>query len=94
MLLPFLKLPQIQTQACQQAMDEAEKEYKKMSERIIESREAMQTSYAEFKSDALAFKSDALASASRACKTSITELSEYCEKAINNLQSHFGIPSA
>ncbi|KAK7848697.1 hypothetical protein CFP56_004517 [Quercus suber] len=32
----------IQTQACQQAMDEAEKEYKKMSERVSESREAMQ----------------------------------------------------
>lgn len=29
-----------------------------------------------------------------ACKTSITELSECCEKAINNLQSRFGIPSA
>ncbi|XP_050268649.1 uncharacterized protein LOC126713048 [Quercus robur] len=77
----------IQTQACQQAMDEAEKEYKKMSERISQSREAMQASYAEF-------KADAQASASRACKTSITELSEYCEKAINNLQSRFGIPSA
>ena len=29
-----------------------------------------------------------------ACKTSITELSESCEKAINNLQSRFGISSA
>ncbi|XP_050268647.1 uncharacterized protein LOC126713047 [Quercus robur] len=77
----------IQTQACQQAMDEAEKEYKKMSERISESREAMQASYAEF-------KADAQASASRACKTSIAELSESCEKAINNLQSRFGISSA
>ncbi|QHO40138.1 uncharacterized protein DS421_5g135050 [Arachis hypogaea] len=31
----------MQTQACHQVMDEAEKEYKKLSERITESREAM-----------------------------------------------------
>ncbi|KAG6636323.1 hypothetical protein CIPAW_11G103400 [Carya illinoinensis] len=35
----------IQTQACQQVMDEAEKEYKKMFERISESREAMKSSW-------------------------------------------------
>lgn len=31
----------MQSQACQQAMDEAEKDYKKLSERITESRDAM-----------------------------------------------------
>jgi hypothetical protein len=31
----------MQSQGCQQAMDEAEKDYKKLSERIAESREAM-----------------------------------------------------
>lgn len=31
----------MQSQGCQQAMDEAEKDYKKLSERITESREAM-----------------------------------------------------
>lgn len=31
----------MQSQACQQVMDEAEKDYKKLSERITESRDAM-----------------------------------------------------
>jgi hypothetical protein len=31
----------MQSQGCQQAMDEAEKDYKKLSARIAESREAM-----------------------------------------------------
>ncbi|KAL6533654.1 hypothetical protein OROHE_013487 [Orobanche hederae] len=44
----------IQTQACQQVMDEAEKEYKKMSDRINEGREAMKASYAEFMEEAQA----------------------------------------
>ncbi|XP_062147175.1 uncharacterized protein LOC133854917 [Alnus glutinosa] len=76
----------IQTQSCQRLMDESEKEYKKMSERISESREAMKASYGEF-------IADAQGSASRACKTSITELSQSCEKAIDVLRSRFGIPS-
>ncbi|KAG7955998.1 hypothetical protein I3843_11G102500 [Carya illinoinensis] len=76
----------IQTQACQQVMDEAEKEYKKMFERISESREAMKASYAEF-------MADAQASATRACKTSITELSQSYEKSMDALRSRFGIPS-
>ncbi|XP_051136976.1 uncharacterized protein LOC127255490 [Andrographis paniculata] len=42
----------IQTQACQQVMDEAEKEYKNMSEQINEGRKAMKASFAEFIADA------------------------------------------
>ncbi|KAM1033941.1 hypothetical protein ACFX19_038011 [Malus domestica] len=42
----------IQSQACQQVLDEADKEYKKMTQRITESREAMAASYAEFMADA------------------------------------------
>ncbi|XP_039012599.1 uncharacterized protein LOC120141901 [Hibiscus syriacus] len=41
----------IQTQACQQVMEEAEKEYKKISEKIDSSHEAMKASYAEFMAD-------------------------------------------
>ncbi|XLU34384.1 hypothetical protein S245_070450, partial [Arachis hypogaea] len=44
----------MQTQACHQVMDEAEKEYKKFSERITESREAMKASYDEFMAEAQA----------------------------------------
>ncbi|XP_057963869.1 uncharacterized protein LOC131155011 [Malania oleifera] len=76
----------IQSQACQQVMDEAEKEYKKMSERISENQEAMKASYTEF-------MAEAQASASRVCKTSIPEISQSFKKAIDVLQNRFGIPS-
>ncbi|KAG7011352.1 hypothetical protein SDJN02_26257, partial [Cucurbita argyrosperma subsp. argyrosperma] len=77
----------IQSQACQKMMDEAEKEYKKMSQRIYESQEAMKASYEEF----LAHEHE---SASRAaCKTSMTELSQSFERSIDALRSRFGIPS-
>ncbi|KAM7510644.1 hypothetical protein LguiB_009519 [Lonicera macranthoides] len=78
--------PSIQTQACQQVMDEAEKEYKKMTERISESREAMKASYMDF-------ITEAQASASRVCKTSIPELSQSFEKAIDAIRSRYGIGS-
>lgn len=77
----------IQTQACQQVMDEAEKEYKKMSERINSSREAMKSSYEEF-------IADGQATASRVCKTSISELSKSFEKGIDDLRSRFGTSAA
>ncbi|XP_022159662.1 uncharacterized protein LOC111026007 [Momordica charantia] len=76
----------IQSQTCQQMMDEAEKEYKKMSRRICESQEAMKASYEEF----LAHEQE---SASRACKTSVTELSQSFERSMDALRSRFGIPS-
>ncbi|GAV86489.1 LOW QUALITY PROTEIN: hypothetical protein CFOL_v3_29919, partial [Cephalotus follicularis] len=44
----------IQTQACQQVMDETEKDYKKMSEQICESLEGMKASYAELMAGAQA----------------------------------------
>ncbi|KMT11439.1 hypothetical protein BVRB_5g107630 [Beta vulgaris subsp. vulgaris] len=74
----------IQTQACQQLMDEIDKEFKKMSERIAESSEAMKVSYAEF-------IVDAQTSASRVCKTSIPEKAESFEKAIDALRNRYGI---
>ncbi|KAE8657214.1 PAM68 [Hibiscus syriacus] len=42
----------IQMQACQQVLEEAEKEYNKISEKIDSSHEAMKASYAEFMADA------------------------------------------
>ncbi|KAL3635808.1 hypothetical protein CASFOL_020355 [Castilleja foliolosa] len=76
----------IQTQACQQVMDEAEKEHKKLSDRINEGRETMKASYVEF-------MAEVQASASRLCKTSIPELAKTTEKRIASLQSCFGISS-
>ncbi|XP_022872648.1 uncharacterized protein LOC111391628 [Olea europaea var. sylvestris] len=76
----------LQKQACQQVMDEAEKEYKKMSERINEGRDAMKASYVEF-------LEAAQASACRLLKTSIPELSQSFEKSIDTLKSRYGISS-
>uniref|UniRef100_A0A7N0UWP4 Uncharacterized protein n=1 Tax=Kalanchoe fedtschenkoi TaxID=63787 RepID=A0A7N0UWP4_KALFE len=67
-------------------MDETEKDYKNMSERITETQDAMKASYAEF-------KAEALASAYCVCKTSIPELSQPLKKVTDGLQSRYGITS-
>uniref|UniRef100_A0A803MCZ4 Uncharacterized protein n=1 Tax=Chenopodium quinoa TaxID=63459 RepID=A0A803MCZ4_CHEQI len=74
----------IQAQACQQLMDETDKEFKKMSERIAESCDAMKSSYAEF-------MGDAQTTATRVCKTTIPEKADFYEKAINSLRNRHGI---
>ncbi|PHT47071.1 hypothetical protein CQW23_11279 [Capsicum baccatum] len=74
----------IQIQGCQQVADEAEREYKKMSERINEGREAMKGSYSTF-------MAELQASGVRLCKQTIPELSQSVEKAIDTLRSRYGI---
>uniref|UniRef100_A0A803L6A3 Uncharacterized protein n=2 Tax=Chenopodium quinoa TaxID=63459 RepID=A0A803L6A3_CHEQI len=74
----------IQAQACQQLMDETDKEFKKMSERITESCDVMKTSYNEF-------IGDAQTTATRVCKTTIPEKADFYEKAINSLRNRLGI---
>ncbi|XP_024032321.1 uncharacterized protein LOC21405514 [Morus notabilis] len=73
----------IQNQERQKVSDETEKEYKKISERIDKSQEALMTSYAEF-------MADVQASTSHAC-TSVTKLSQSFEKSIDALRSRYGI---
>ncbi|KAE8685047.1 putative polyamine transporter [Hibiscus syriacus] len=67
-------------------MEEAEKEYKKISEKIDSRHKAMKASYAKIMADAQAI-------ASRVCKTSIFELSKSFEKGIDDLRNRFGTPS-
>ncbi|XP_009599709.1 uncharacterized protein LOC107792138 [Nicotiana tabacum] len=76
----------IQTQGCQQVADEAEREYKKMSERINEGRDAMKASYSTF-------MAELQASGARLCKQTIPELSQSAEKAIDTLKNRYGIHS-
>ncbi|KAB5573798.1 hypothetical protein DKX38_000992 [Salix brachista] len=76
----------IQSQTCQQMMDESEKDFKKMAERITETTEAMKETYTEF-------MAEAQATASRVCKTTVPELAKSFEKSVGALQSRFGIPS-
>ncbi|RAL40366.1 hypothetical protein DM860_006436 [Cuscuta australis] len=82
-----LKRIKIQTQDWQQKADEAEREHKKMSERINEGRQAMKDSYSEF-------LAEVQTNSSRFCKTSIPELLQCAEKAIDTLRSRYGIPQS
>ncbi|KAJ8527135.1 hypothetical protein K7X08_029612 [Anisodus acutangulus] len=76
----------IQTQGCQQVADETEREYKKMSDRINEGREAMKGSYSTF-------MAELQASGARLYKQTIPELSQSVEKAIDTLKNRYGIHS-
>ncbi|XP_075518092.1 uncharacterized protein LOC142552263 [Primulina tabacum] len=80
------KRHKIQTQAFQQVVDEADKDYKKISERIKDGREATMASYAEF-------IAEAQATSSRFCETSIPVLEQTYEKGIAALRSRYGISS-
>ncbi|KAH7514790.1 hypothetical protein FEM48_Zijuj11G0127900 [Ziziphus jujuba var. spinosa] len=88
-------------EACQKVSDEAEKEYKKISERITQSQEAIMSSYVEFMADVQANASNVsnLQTVTwfvdiSACKTSITKLSQSSEKAIDGLRSRYGVSSS
>lgn len=74
----------IQTQACQQFMDETEKEFKKMSERNTESFEVMKVSYAEF-------MAEAQTTGSRVRKTSIPKKGQSSKQKFDSLWSRHGI---
>ncbi|KAF5181867.1 hypothetical protein FRX31_028557 [Thalictrum thalictroides] len=71
-------------QTCQQVVEEADKEYKKVSDLLTENAETMKTSYAKI------IKKVEI-SATHVCKTSIPEIAQSTEKAILCLRSHYGI---
>ncbi|PKA47794.1 hypothetical protein AXF42_Ash020197 [Apostasia shenzhenica] len=74
----------MQTQACLQLAEEAEREYKKMSEKIDENIKAVKASYTEF-------MAEVQSSSSRACKVTIPGLAQAAEKAIDGLRSRYGV---
>ncbi|KAI3812496.1 hypothetical protein L1987_17206 [Smallanthus sonchifolius] len=74
----------IQNQACQETMIEAEKEFKKMNDRISETHDTMQASYMEM-------MTETQASTNRVCKTAIPELLQSVDKAIDALRTRYGI---
>ncbi|KAJ3681622.1 hypothetical protein LUZ60_014195 [Juncus effusus] len=77
----------IQTQQCQQLTEEIDKEYKKMSDRIVENSERIKSSYMEF-------MAEAQASSARVCKVGLSELAQSTEKTINDLRAKYKIPTA
>ncbi|XP_071692769.1 uncharacterized protein [Rutidosis leptorrhynchoides] len=74
----------IQNQACQQIINEAEKEFKKMNDKIKETLDTMQASYKEL-------IAESQASSNRLCKTTIPELLQSVDKAVDALRSRYGV---
>lgn len=72
----------IQTQACMQLAEEAEREYKKIADKIDENSKAIKGSNVEF-------MAEVQASTSRVCKVSIPELAKSAEKAIEGLHGRY-----
>ncbi|KAJ1288491.1 hypothetical protein BS78_02G093700 [Paspalum vaginatum] len=73
-----------QNQACQQLTDEAEKEYKKMSDNIKESSEMVKAKYKQI-------ITEARSSTTRVCKVTIPEMTKSVEKAIDGLCSRYNV---
>ncbi|XP_030454239.2 uncharacterized protein LOC115675638 [Syzygium oleosum] len=78
---------EIHAQAIQQVTDEVDKEYKKIYEQINETRKAMKATFVEF-------MDDAQTSTSHVCKTSIPELSQSFDKAIDVLRNRLGVSAS
>ncbi|CAL5080037.1 unnamed protein product [Urochloa decumbens] len=73
-----------QNQACQQLTDEADKEYKKMSDNIKERSEIIKAKYKQI-------IAEAQSSTTRVCKVTIPEMTKSVEKAIDGLRSRYNI---
>ncbi|KAJ0666519.1 hypothetical protein HanPI659440_Chr17g0667691 [Helianthus annuus] len=65
-------------------MNEAEKEFKKLTERISETHDTMQASYMEL-------MAETQANTNRVCKTTIPELLQSVDKALDTLRTRYGI---
>uniref|UniRef100_A0A0E0EIP6 Uncharacterized protein n=1 Tax=Oryza meridionalis TaxID=40149 RepID=A0A0E0EIP6_9ORYZ len=76
----------MQTQSCLQLADEAEKEHRKMAEKISEHAEAVKASYKKF-------VAEVQASTSRVCKVTIPEMAKSADRAIDGLRSRYNIPA-
>lgn len=74
----------IQTQACMELVEEAEKEYTKILNKIDENTTAIKGSFVEF-------MAEVQATTSRVCKVSVPELAKSAEKAIESLHARYGI---
>uniref|UniRef100_A0A0A9DCS7 Uncharacterized protein n=1 Tax=Arundo donax TaxID=35708 RepID=A0A0A9DCS7_ARUDO len=71
---------QVQTQGCLQLADQADKEHKKMADKIAERAKTVKTSYKKF-------VAEVQASTSRVCKVTVPEMAKLAERAIDGLRS-------
>ncbi|KAK3122864.1 hypothetical protein QOZ80_8AG0619420 [Eleusine coracana subsp. coracana] len=80
------KRVKMQTQGCLQLAEEADKEHKKMTDKIAERCEVVKTSYKKF-------VAEVQASTSRVCKVTVPEMGKSAERAIDGLRSRYNISS-
>ncbi|KAL6659401.1 hypothetical protein ACP70R_003441 [Stipagrostis hirtigluma subsp. patula] len=78
------KRAKMQTQGCLQLAEEAEKEHKRVADKIAERAEAVKTSYKKF-------VAEVQSSTSRVCKVTVPEMAKSAERAIDGLRSRYNI---
>ncbi|CAO2168229.1 unnamed protein product [Urochloa humidicola] len=74
------KRVKMQTHGCLQLAEEAEKEHKRVADKITERTEVVKNSYKKF-------MAEVQASTSRVCKVTVTEMAKSAERAIDGLRS-------
>ncbi|KAJ1267543.1 hypothetical protein BS78_07G064600, partial [Paspalum vaginatum] len=78
------KRVKMQTHGCVQLSEEANREHKKVADRIAERAEAVKTSYRKI-------VAEVQASTSRVCKVTVPEMAKSAERAIDGLRSRYNI---
>ncbi|RLM62048.1 uncharacterized protein C2845_PM14G04270 [Panicum miliaceum] len=78
------KRVKMQTHGCLQLAEEADKEHKKVADKIAERAEVVKSSYKKF-------VAEVQASTSRVCKVTVTEMAKSAERAIDGLRSRYNI---
>ncbi|XP_051201153.1 uncharacterized protein [Lolium perenne] len=76
----------MQTQSCLQLAEEAEREHRKVAEKISESADEMKASYKKF-------VAEVQSSTSRVCKVTVPEMAKSVERAIDGLRTRYNIPA-
>ncbi|KAK1609226.1 hypothetical protein QYE76_032899 [Lolium multiflorum] len=76
----------MQTQSCLQLAEEAEREHRKVAEKISESADEMKASYKKF-------VTEVQASTSRVCKVTVPEMAKSVERAIDGLRARYNVPA-
>ncbi|CAO2189559.1 unnamed protein product [Urochloa humidicola] len=78
------KRVKMQTHGCLQLAEDADKEYKRVADKITERTEVVKNSYKKF-------VAEVQASTSRVCKVTVTEMAKSAERAIDGLRSRYNI---
>ncbi|CAL5010534.1 unnamed protein product [Urochloa decumbens] len=78
------KRVKMQTHGCLQLAEEADKEHKRVSDKITERTEVVKNSYKKF-------VAEVQASTSRVCKVAVPEMAKSVERAIDGLRSRYNI---